>query len=229
MNDSKCPFKLLVSADGDNGGLAIKTLLPRHICFKRKEVPSVSQSFLAKYFKDNIYKNPKFTVKDMQHEIKKHLKLDVSEFKCKRSKHLILTQLHGSYKQEFSMLGAYVEMVKKSNPGSKCELQLSEDGLEIGKCIFKRLFVMFDACRRNWMEGCRPIISLDGCFLKGVTHGMLLTAVGLDGNDQIVPIAWAVVSKENKLIWRWFLCWLRQELELEEGANTTIISDMQKV
>lgn len=51
----------------------------------------------------------------------------------------------------------------------------------------------------------------------------------LHGDDGIVPIAWAVVNKDNKLNWRWFLFWLRQELQLEEGSNITIVSDMQKV
>lgn len=58
---------------------------------------------------------------------------------------------------------------------------------------------------------------------------MILTAVGEDGNDWIVPIAWAVVSKENKNYWRWFISWLRQEPDLGDGSKYTIISDMQKV
>ncbi|XP_057790898.1 uncharacterized protein LOC131008011 [Salvia miltiorrhiza] len=99
---------------------------------------------------------------------------------------------------------------------------------EDGKRIFRRAFIMMDACKRNWMGGCRPIICLDGCHLKGVCPGMLLTAVGKDATDQIVPIAWAIIGKENKVNWRWFLCWLKQELELDDGARLTVMSDMQK-
>ena len=57
----------------------------------------------------------------------------------------------------------------------------------------------------------------------------MLSAVGLDGNDQMVPIAWAIVDKENKNNWRWFIAWLKQELSLEDGSHLTIISDMKKV
>ena len=31
---------------------------------------------------------------------------------------------------------------------------------------FKRMYVCFDALKRGWLEGCRPIIGLYGCFLK---------------------------------------------------------------
>ena len=58
---------------------------------------------------------------------------------------------------------------------------------------------------------------------------MLLSAIGIDADDQLVPIAWAVVDKENKANWRWFLCWLVQELQLGDGSEMTFISDMQKV
>ncbi|XP_057791225.1 uncharacterized protein LOC131008359 [Salvia miltiorrhiza] len=113
-------------------------------------------------------------------------------------------------------------------PGSKMEFQLSSEQLQSGMKVFKRIFVMLEPCRQNWLGGCRPLISLDGCHLKGKTFGCLLTAVGKDGNDGIVPIAWAVVNKENKNNWRWFMMWLKKELNLEEGGQVTVMSDMQK-
>ncbi|CAH9146238.1 unnamed protein product [Cuscuta epithymum] len=42
------------------------------------------------------------------------------------------------------------------------------------------------------------------------------------------PIAWAVVGKENKDNWKWFIFWLAQELHLGDGSKITLISDMQK-
>ena len=65
--------------------------------------------------------------------------------------------------------------------------------------------------------------------MKGVCKGQLLAAIGLDADDQMLLTAWVVVDKENKNNWRWFLCWLHQELELGDGSHLTLISDMQKV
>ncbi|XP_017405608.1 uncharacterized protein LOC108319095 [Vigna angularis] len=50
-----------------------------------------------------------------------------------------------------------------------------------------------------------PIIGLDGAFLKGKYSGELLTAVGRDANDQMLPLAYAIVEVENKDTWKWFL------------------------
>ncbi|KAK4391431.1 hypothetical protein Sango_1920900 [Sesamum angolense] len=55
------------------------------------------------------------------------------------------------------------------------------------------------------MEGCRPIIGLDGCFLKIIYGGQLLVAVGRDGNDNMFPIAMAIVQVENKDTRGWFV------------------------
>ncbi|XP_057774881.1 uncharacterized protein LOC130993861 [Salvia miltiorrhiza] len=172
--------------------------------------------------------NPKFTSKDMQGHVKEHLKLHVSLHKCKRAKKDIISNLKGSYKEEFNRLCAYIEKVKEVMPGIKMELGLSVEQLESNKRVFKKLFVMLEPLKQNWLGGCRKLICLDGCHLKGVTFGCLLTAVGNDGNDGILPIAWAVVNKENKSNWTWFVRHLKQDLQLEGGENITIISDMQK-
>lgn len=54
------------------------------------------------------------------------------------------------------------------------------------------------------LEGCKHLISMDGCFLKGLYGGQLLCVAGIYANDCIYPICWAMV-KENKDSWKWFL------------------------
>lgn len=57
---------------------------------------------------------------------------------------------------------------------------------------------------------------------------MILTAIGRDLNNQIYPIAWAVVSAENHEKWEWFVHKLKLDLDLSEGENILIISDMHR-
>ncbi|GKA00910.1 multidrug resistance-associated protein 5 [Tanacetum coccineum] len=64
--------------------------------------------------------------------------------------------------------------------------------------------------------------------VDSMPDGELLSAVGRDGNNQIYPIAWAVVSVENKDNWVWFMELLISDLSLPSGQGLTIISDQHK-
>ncbi|WZZ57546.1 hypothetical protein YC2023_057653 [Brassica napus] len=65
-------------------------------------------------------------------------------------------------------------------------------------------------------------------FLKWDIKGQLLAAVGRDGDNRIVPIAWAVVEIENDTNWDWFVKRLALDLGLEDGNGFVIMSDKQK-
>ncbi|KAL8116030.1 hypothetical protein AgCh_022497 [Apium graveolens] len=82
--------------------------------------------------------------------------------------------------------------------------------------------------RRGFTEGCRPIIGLDGCHLKGSFGGQLLTSIGCDSNDGMYPIAWAVVEAENSETWNWFLNLLAYDVNIINSGGWIFISDRQK-
>ena len=68
------------------------------------------------------------------------------------------------------------------------------------------------------------------CVLKGVVKGELLSAVGRDANNQIYPIAWAVVEYENASSWNWFLGHLQKDLNIPYGGDGWVfLTDQQKV
>jgi hypothetical protein len=85
------------------------------------------------------------------------------------------------------------------------------------------------ACKDGFKVACRPVIGLDGCFLKGYYKGILLTTVGRDPNDNIYPIAMAVVEAQCKDSWCWFLETLVADLGPHDTHGWTFISDRQKV
>jgi hypothetical protein len=95
---------------------------------------------------------------------------------------------------------------------------------------FHGLFFCVNAARVGFLEGCRPFIGLDGYFIKLTTGAQILAATGRDGNNNIYPIAWAVVAKEDTKNWQWFLEQLKEALGGEQGkfGYYTIMSDRQK-
>ena len=65
---------------------------------------------------------------------------------------------------------------------------------------FKRFYVCLDACKKGFLDSCRP--SLDACHLRGFVKGWILAAVGVDANDGMYPIAFAVCARENNDSWK---------------------------
>jgi hypothetical protein len=73
-------------------------------------------------------------------------------------------------------------------------------------------------------------LGVDGCFIKLTTGQQILAATGRDGNNNIFPITFGVVDREDTASWMWFLTQLRYCIgESGKFENYTIISDRQKV
>jgi hypothetical protein len=74
------------------------------------------------------------------------------------------------------------------------------------------------------------IAGVDGCFIKLTTGQQILAATGRDGNNNIFPIAFGVVDKEDHASWMWFLTQLKYCIgDSGKHGNYTFISDRQKV
>lgn len=99
----------------------------------------------------------------------------------------------------------------------------------INQGVFDGMYISLAPLKAGFMAGCRSFISVDGYFLKGLYGGQLLTAVGVDANDGMYPIAWAVVSIENRENWTWFLELLAADLEINNSHHWAFMSDRQKV
>ncbi|KAL2231732.1 UNVERIFIED_CONTAM: hypothetical protein Sindi_1767600 [Sesamum indicum] len=119
----------------------------------------------------------------------------------------------------------YCETVRHFNPGSKMIIKKVEGSKPP---VFDKMYVSFAALKNGFLNGCRPIIGLDGCFLKTCYGGQLLVAVGRDGNDNMFPIAMAVVQIENRENWTWFLGELLDDIGGMGTSMWSFISDRQK-
>ena len=73
------------------------------------------------------------------------------------------------------------------------------------------------------------MIDCDGTHLKGKARGILLTALSMDADECLYPLAFALVEIENTHHWKWFIECLKTSLDLEDGSRITMMSDMQKV
>ncbi|RYR50341.1 hypothetical protein Ahy_A07g036935 [Arachis hypogaea] len=91
-----------------------------------------------------------------------------------------------------------------------------------GVKILHRVFWSFNPCIRAFRH-CKPLVQIDGTHLYEKYKGTLLVAVAQDGNQNIVPIAFALVEGETADAWHFFLRSLRMYVVRKDGVG--MISD----
>ncbi|KAK8656647.1 hypothetical protein V6N13_098589 [Hibiscus sabdariffa] len=164
----------------------------------------------------------------MQRLAKEELHVDVPINLCSKARMWAKDEINGRFKYEFDRLFDYAAAFRQVDLNCNVDLMVVRPIPNHHK-IFRRFYICFGATKNDFIKYCKPIVNLDGCFLKGPFNGELLSAVGRDANDQIYPIAWAVVEWETRETWRWFLENLKIDLHLGDGAGFAIMSDMKKV
>lgn len=94
------------------------------------------------------------------------------------------------------MLNNYVLELKQANLGSNVNFVTKrEDVLEFH--VFQRIYIFLTSIIEGFTADCRNILGLVGSLLKALMKGMLPMAVVRDENNQIFPVAWAIVEKET--------------------------------
>ncbi|XP_026458598.1 uncharacterized protein LOC113359134 [Papaver somniferum] len=132
-----------------------------------------------------------------------------------------LTKKFGSYEDGYKFAPEIMDQILKKNAGS-ITLVTTDTYKDFNYCC-----LAFYAFLIGFKDGCRPFIGLDGCFLKGKYGGVMLSAVALDGNNGMYPLAIFICDFENKENWIIFLNLIKARL-LEHPAPLTFISDRQK-
>ncbi|KAG6514902.1 hypothetical protein ZIOFF_025277 [Zingiber officinale] len=174
---------------------------------------------------EKICTNPKLGTKEFRKEVCTMLKDNISRKVAYLAKRKALQLVQGTAKEQFSRIRNYCAELKRSDEGATVILKLIEN--DQGP-RFQRLYVCFSACKQGFKDACRPIIGIDGCFLKEKHGGQLLSAVGIDPNNNIFPICYALVERETKDSWTWFLRLLDSDMGFVNQHAWTFMSDKQK-
>ena len=219
-----CTFRLYASWMSNEHSFQIKSLIQDHKCSRNYNLGSlVNFKWIAAQYMREIIADPFMPYRKMKEDIRQKYHIDVSLGQCRRAKQRALFEHEGGLIEHYNKLYQYKQAILESNPGSTCVVDVD------GSSHFKRMYVCFKGVKDGWLAGCRKVIGLDGCFLKHTCKGELLTAMGRDANNQMYPIAWAVVRVENSINWSWFISLLKDDLCLNDGTGITIISDSHKV
>ncbi|XP_044497711.1 uncharacterized protein LOC123219789 [Mangifera indica] len=137
--------------------------------------------------------------KDIITDVADRYKIDISYTQAWRAKNWALNEIRGSPEESFRQLPVYCYNLEQKNPGTITHIDTDMDNR------FRFVFMALGCSIRAFREYCRPVICIDGSFLKGRYWGTLFVAVGKDGNNQIYPLAFGVGGKEETMTWTPFL------------------------
>ena len=229
LYDRDCPWRIYVSLDGTKEYFVVKTLNDIHTCSRAPRNRQADYKWIAQHFLEKFRMDMNWKVPYMLREINEKFGITVSEQTRYRARSEARKMLQGTLNEHYHMIPVYVHELRKVNRGGVTFEFVVDQQTPESLCMFKRLYICFDSLAHDFLVGCRPVIGLDGCFLKTETKGQLLSAMGRDANNQMFPIAWAVVEGENQDSWTWFLKLLMQDLGIFDGLGWTVIRDQQKV
>lgn len=158
-----CPWNLYASCDSRVKSFVVKTYYGGHTCQKEWKVRKCTARWIAGKYLESFRANDKMSITSLSRTIQKDWNLTPSRSKVARARRMIMRQIHGDEEQQFNSLWDYGQELRRSNPGSSFFLNLVDSR-------FSTCYMSIDACKRGFISACRPIICLDGCFIK-TKHG----------------------------------------------------------
>ncbi|XP_057985419.1 uncharacterized protein LOC131170387 [Hevea brasiliensis] len=195
--------------------------------------PSISQDhrqldskFISDFILAIVREQPNVKISALQAEIKDKVGYMPSYRKMWKARHDAVVKIFGGWEESFTRLRQFMLALCKHNPDSS--FLIEDDPLFINNKlkpenrVFDRMFWAFKQTIKGFKH-CRPVIFIDSTFLYGKYKGCLFCATGLDDNNHIFPIAWAIVDCENTRNWDWFMSCLR--VFVTDHSDICVISD----
>ena len=184
---------------------------------------ALTSQFIANYMYARIVENIRFEPKSIINTIEEDFKYTISYSKAWKAKQKVIEQRFGTYEASYDNLPRLLHTVSQRNVGTYFDIMDVENPTVPGKLILHRAFFALGQCI-NAFRHCRPILCIDGTFLTGKYKGQILTAIGVDGNNQVLPVAFAFVESENTDSWYWFLQRLKMAV-VQDRPNVCVIHD----
>ncbi|KAL2518033.1 Uncharacterized protein Adt_14280 [Abeliophyllum distichum] len=186
-----CSWKMYAAVQEDKLTFKVNKLVDNHTCTVVSKNMWATSSYLSKKFEGSFRSNPEWRYDSFTEAVKSDCMVDVSVHQYYRARKRCFEVIKENTADQYKMLWDYCEELKRTNEGSTVELSATRN-------VFKRLYICLRACKKRFKDGCRPFIGLDGCHLKGEFKGQLLTALGIDGDNSMFSIAYAIVENENR-------------------------------
>ncbi|GLT25291.1 hypothetical protein SLA2020_004290 [Shorea laevis] len=191
--ERQCNWQIFFNFDKNDKTFKVKIYYREYNCFRSLKSDMVRLRVLAKHHRNRIFAKLQIRISELVRLSHLELRVHVSRDKCKLAKEKIMKEVKETHMKEFAQLRRYVEELLRLSPESNVQIDTEPPTTPEEKPTFKGI-VCLEGCRKGFLLGCRQMIGVDACFLKGMFKETLLIAVARDGNNHMFLIAWTIVD-----------------------------------
>ncbi|XP_011100188.2 uncharacterized protein LOC105178424 [Sesamum indicum] len=197
-----------------------------HTCILNQmslEHGNLDRVYVASLLLGHVKCNPSYGIKHVIQTVKDHTGYDIAYQKAWYSLKMAREMVYGTWESSVQKLPKYLGALQKYNPGTIVEWQHKARDTSTGAYVIGYVFWAFKPCIEGFQH-CRNLISVDETHLYTKYKHKMLIAAAMDGNQQVLPLAFAVVDEESLLSWKWFLRQLSRHI-IRGRRGICLISD----
>ncbi|XP_066162566.1 uncharacterized protein [Oryza sativa Japonica Group] len=172
---------------------------------------NITSAFVASEMYSSVVGNSGFEPRAIINHIEDKFKYTITYAKAWRAKQKVLEMRYGTFEASYDNLQRLLATIAQRNSNTYYDMHTFPSTVDPNKSVLQRAFFSLGACMKAFVH-CRPVLCIDGTFLTGKYRGQILTAIGVDGNNQVLPMAFAFVESENTKSWYWFLDRVRRKV-----------------
>ncbi|KAG2019078.1 hypothetical protein GB937_005369 [Aspergillus fischeri] len=176
--------------------------------------PAASVNYLAPTYQSLVQGGSKPTAAQIL-EIERRRGNPIQYHQGYRTLKAIERSLYGDAAESFEKLPAFLSRLAKVDHAGYWKMETKND-------VFHRCFVA-PAATLNAYTHCRRFLTIDRAPWKTKWDFSLLVAATLDANDQVLPLAWAVVPDEKVDSWAFFLRHMRLAFPKIDSPRTALL------
>ncbi|XP_015947367.1 uncharacterized protein LOC107472358 [Arachis duranensis] len=226
---SGCDWLIKVSMISRKYCWVIRRYNGSHTCTRAtisQDHSKLDSNTIAEAIKPLVEADPSLKVKSVIAEVQSKFNYTVNYWKAWLAKQKSVEKIFGGWEASYEALPIWFEAMCHKEPSVVVHFETMPtyqgDDLVTDIRVLHRVFWSYYLCIRVFRH-CKAVVQVNGTHLYGKYKGCLLVTVSQDGNNNIVPIAFAIVEGETSDAWHFFLSNLHEHVVTRDGVR--LISD----
>ncbi|XP_073106584.1 uncharacterized protein [Elaeis guineensis] len=191
----RCPWHVYAAESKREGTFSIRKCNLMHTCDNGLNIrshPKVTFSWIAEKVKTKLRSMPRYRPIKIVVDIHENYGMLLKYYQAWHGKEMIMHEIHGLDHLLYDKLEPCCRALKLANLGTISDYDIFDDTRR-----FHHIFISLGACIMRFHAGCRPMIFMDGTYIKHKYQRCLLSATAKDANNGIFTITFAIVQQEN--------------------------------